>query len=149
MKNDDIYKTLSDRIAGFKEYCSMQKECPCKFNNENCEFKWLDSECVSVETNEDSKYLDKIKKILNENKWYVVIWQGSSIRQVMINRLPNDSNKEPLVYRTIHEEYYDKYDDEVIYSFEFDEESLTFKKIYDTLIDFIDFLNIKQKEVKK
>jgi hypothetical protein len=146
MKNNDIYKTLSNRIAGFKEYCGMQKECPCKFNNENCEFKWLDSEYALIEADEDSKYLDKIKDILNEHKWYVVIWQGSFIRRVMINRLPNDSNKEPLVYRAIREEYYDKYDDEVIYSFDFDEGSLTFKKIYDTLIDFIDFLNIKQKE---
>jgi hypothetical protein len=45
IKPDD-YKSseIEDRIERFTKFCSSQPECPCKFNNENCELKWLEEE---------------------------------------------------------------------------------------------------------
>jgi hypothetical protein len=34
--------TLEEKIEKFNEYCSSQPSCPCKFNNEHCELKWLE-----------------------------------------------------------------------------------------------------------
>jgi hypothetical protein len=34
--------TLEEKIEKFNEYCSSQLSCPCKFNNEHCELKWLE-----------------------------------------------------------------------------------------------------------
>lgn len=48
MKNNDIFRTLNDRIQAFNEYCNDQPSCPCKFANEHCELKWLDSEVVEI-----------------------------------------------------------------------------------------------------
>lgn len=48
MKNDKIYLTLDDRINAFNEYCNAQPSCPCRFANEHCELKWLDSEATEM-----------------------------------------------------------------------------------------------------
>lgn len=48
MINDKIYLTLDDKIKAFDVYCSSQPSCPCKFQNTNCELKWLHEEAVEI-----------------------------------------------------------------------------------------------------
>lgn len=48
MKINEKYLTLDERIKAFNEYCNAQPSCPCKFANEHCELKWLDSEVVEI-----------------------------------------------------------------------------------------------------
>lgn len=48
LKNNEKYKTLEERVKSFNKYCDSQPSCPCKFNNENCELKWLDSEATKT-----------------------------------------------------------------------------------------------------
>ena len=52
MKNIEQYQTLEEQIEHFTKYCDSQPSCPCKYNNEHCQLKWLHEKIGKGNNNE-------------------------------------------------------------------------------------------------